>query len=118
MWWALQARIWNIVCGSDIPLGATLGGGLMLPHPAGVVFHPEVHVGVNCMIFQQVTLGSGGMKPGVPTIGGHVDIGAGAKILGGVIVGHHPQDRGQRGGAVRCAGGGDGGGCAGANHPA
>lgn len=88
-WCALRVRFWNCICGCDIPGLASLGGGLMLPHPNGVVFHPEVHVGVNCMIFQQVTLGTGGPKPGVPTIGGHVDIGAGAKILGGVIVGNH-----------------------------
>ena len=39
------------------------------------------------MIFQQVTLGSS--RGGVPTLGGHVDVGAGAKILGGVRIGHH-----------------------------
>lgn len=27
--------------------------------------------------------------PGVPTNGGHVDIGAGAKVLGGITVGDH-----------------------------
>jgi serine O-acetyltransferase len=86
---AMRARWWNIVCGSDIPLDATLGGGLMLPHPNGVVIHPEARVGVNCMIFQQVTLGTGGPVPGAPTLGGHVDVGAGAKILGGVTIGDH-----------------------------
>ena len=30
-----------------------------------------------------------GPVPGLPTIGGHVDIGAGAKILGGVHIGDH-----------------------------
>jgi serine O-acetyltransferase len=88
-WCAARARFWNVVCGSDIPLGASLGGGLLLPHPNGVVMHPDVHIGVNCLVFQQVTLGTGGPKPGVPTIGGHVDIGAGAKVLGGVLIGNH-----------------------------
>jgi serine O-acetyltransferase len=41
------------------------------------------------LIFQQVTLGTGGRIPGCPKLGGHVDVGAGAKILGGVTIGNH-----------------------------
>ena len=37
------------------------------------------------MLFQQVTIGANGQ--GCPTIGGHVDIGAGAKIIGLISVG-------------------------------
>jgi serine O-acetyltransferase len=48
-----------------------------------------VRIGANCLIFQQVTLGTGGKKPGVPTLGGRVDVGAGAKILGGVQIGDY-----------------------------
>jgi serine O-acetyltransferase len=52
------------------------------------VIHPDAVIGVNCLIFQQVTIGS---RRGaeVPVIGGHVDIGAGAKILGNVRIGDH-----------------------------
>lgn len=59
----------------------------MIPHPNGIVFHPDAEIGPNCLIFQQVTLGTNG--DGLPKIGGHVDIGAGAKILGRVVVGDH-----------------------------
>jgi serine O-acetyltransferase len=84
----LRHRFWSVVTGADIPLNCQIGGGLLIPHPNGIVIHPDVKIGVNCLIFQQVTLGirSG---PGVPTIGGHVDIGAGAKILGPIRIGHH-----------------------------
>ncbi len=85
----LAHRFWGAVAGADIPLNCRLGGGLLLPHPNGVVIHPGVVVGPNCLIFQQVTLGAGGPKPGVPALGGHVDVGAGAKLLGGVVVGDH-----------------------------
>ncbi|HWJ71134.1 MAG TPA: serine acetyltransferase [Sphingobium sp.] len=80
-------RFWSIVTGADIPLNARLGGGLLMPHPNGIVFHPDIQIGPNCLVFQQVTLGANGR--GVPRIGGHVDIGAGAKILGRVTVGDH-----------------------------
>jgi serine O-acetyltransferase len=86
---AMRYRFWSVMSGADIPLTCSLGGGLLLTHPNGIVIHPEARVGVNCLIFQQVTLGVGGRVPGAPRIGGHVDIGAGAKILGGVVIGDH-----------------------------
>lgn len=84
----LQHRFWSAVCGADIPLNSQLGGGLILIHPNGIVIHPEASVGVNCLILQQVTIGVGS-TPGLPVIGGHVEIGAGAKILGGIQIGDH-----------------------------
>ena len=84
-WLTVRHAFWSIVTGAHIPLGCRLGGGLMLPHPNGVVIHPDAVVGPNCLIFQQVTLGA--VRGGVPRLGGHVDVGAGAKILGGVVIG-------------------------------
>jgi serine O-acetyltransferase len=81
-------RFWSVVAGTDIPLNCQIGGGLLIPHPNGIVIHPDAKIGVNCLIFQQVTLGSRG-RGGVPEIAGHVDIGAGAKILGSVKIGAH-----------------------------
>ncbi len=81
-------RMWSIVTGADIPLNTEIAGGLLIPHPNGIVIHPGVTIGPNCLIFQQVTLGAGAGE-GMPKIGGHVDIGAGAKILGPVMIGDH-----------------------------
>jgi serine O-acetyltransferase len=83
----LRHRWWSIVTGADIPLNCRIGGGLLIPHPNGIVIHPEVQVGPNCLLFQQVTLGHAGA--GVPRLGGHVDVGAGAKIIGSVTIGDH-----------------------------
>lgn len=84
----LRHRFWSAISGADIPLNCNIGGGLLIPHPNGIVIHPAAAVGVNCLIFQQVTIGTreGG---GLPQIGDHVDIGAGAKILGPVKIGSH-----------------------------
>jgi serine O-acetyltransferase len=84
----LRHRFWSIVTGADIPLNSQIAGGLLLPHPNGIVIHPDARIGPNCLIFQQVTIGSRG-RDGAPVIGGHVDIGAGAKILGPVKIGDH-----------------------------
>jgi serine O-acetyltransferase len=78
-------RFWSIVTGADIPVNACIGGGLMLPHPNGVVIAPAARVGANCIIFQQVTLGT--IDGGYPEIDDLVLIGAGAKVLGPVTIG-------------------------------
>jgi len=83
----LQYRFWSVVTGADIPINSILGGGLLITHPNGIVIHPKAKVGPNCLIFQQVTIGS--RDGGIPVIGGNVDIGAGAKIIGNVNVGNH-----------------------------
>jgi serine O-acetyltransferase len=83
----LRHRLWSVVTGADIPLTSSIGGGLLIPHPNGIVIHPDAKIGCNCLIFQQVTIGA--TTKGIPTIRGHVDIGAGAKIIGPVEVGEH-----------------------------
>jgi serine O-acetyltransferase len=83
----LRHRFWSAISGADIPLNARIGGGLLIPHPNGIVIHPLASIGPNCLLFQQVTIGAAG--GGIPTIGGHVDVGAGAKILGSVTIGDH-----------------------------
>lgn len=83
----LRHCFWSIVTGAEIPINCRIGGGLMIPHPNGIVIHPDVSVGPNCLIFQQVTLGS--TRHGTPSVGGHVDIGCGAKVLGPITIGNH-----------------------------
>jgi serine O-acetyltransferase len=87
-WLVFRHRFWSVITGADIPLNCKIGGGLLLNHPNGIVIHPAARIGVNCLISQQVTVG-GREKTGLPEIGGHVDVGAGAKILGPVRVGDH-----------------------------
>jgi len=85
-WAVLRHRFWSVVTGCDVPLNAHIGGGLLLPHPNGVVIHPLASIGPNCLIFQQVTIGTRHDRH-APQIGAGVDIGAGAKILGPVRIG-------------------------------
>ena len=82
-WYVICHRFWSAITGADIPLNCNLGGGLLIPHPNGIVIHPSAEIGPNCLIFQQVTI------VGKVKIGGHVDIGAGAKLIKPVSVGNH-----------------------------
>ncbi len=82
-WNVIQHRFWSVVTAADIPLNCQIEGGLLLTHPNGVVIHPAATIGPNCLILQQVTIVEG------VKIGGHVDIGAGAKIIRAVKIGNH-----------------------------
>mgnify|MGYP002371346030 FL=1 len=84
----MRHRFWSIITGADIPVNCNIGAGILMPHPNGIVIHPAAEIGANCLIFQQVTIGAN-ERGEVPKIGNHVDIGAGAKIIGGVIIGDH-----------------------------
>jgi|TARA_R110002110_G_scaffold388205_1_gene600309 serine O-acetyltransferase len=85
----LRYRFWSIITGAEIPINGNLGGGLLIPHPNGIVIHPDAYIGVNCLIHQQVTIGVNRKSNKPPTIAGHVDIGAGAKIIGDISIGAH-----------------------------
>ncbi len=67
------------------PRGARIGAGFCLIHPSNVIIG-AVEIGEDCLIFHDVTCGSGPM-PGMPKIGNGVDIYVGARILGGVVIG-------------------------------
>ena len=75
--------------GIEIHPAAIIGKGFFIDHGMGVVIGETAEVGDYVTLFQGVTLGGTGKEHGKrhPTIGNHVVIGAGAKILGGIKIG-------------------------------
>lgn len=75
--------------GIEIHPGATIGKGLFIDHGSGVVIGETAEIGDYCTLYQGVTLGGTGKDVGKrhPTLGNHVMVGAGAKILGPFRVG-------------------------------
>ena len=47
----IQYQFWSVVTATDIPLNCQIQGGLLLPHPNGIVIHPSASIGPNCLIF-------------------------------------------------------------------
>jgi serine O-acetyltransferase len=85
-YWKLRHLLWSVITGSEFDLNSTIGERLRLPHPNGVVVHGSAVIGDDCMIMQQVTIGQLS-DIHAPVIGSRVYIGAGAKVLGKVIIG-------------------------------
>ena len=116
----LLARMTSEWCrfttGIDIHPGATIGARLFIDHGVGVVIGETAIIGDDVTIFQGATLGGTGKDSGKrhPTVGDHVTISAGAKVLGPVHGWQPRKDWRGRGGAQRCAGVFHGGRCAGA----
>lgn len=77
--------------GIEIHPGAQIGRNVFIDHGSGVVIGETAIVGDHCIIYQGVTLGGTGKDKGKrhPTIGSHVMISAGAKILGPIIIGDY-----------------------------
>ena len=76
--------------GVDIHPEARLGRRVFIDHATGVVIGQTAEVGNDVVIFHGVTLGGVSMTPGKrhPTVGDHVMIGAGAKVLGPITIGN------------------------------
>ncbi len=84
----------HIITGADLAWQASVGPGVALYHPTGVVLGPDVVLGRNCAVQQGVTLGAvrerGRMPDGrldSPVVGDDVTLGAGSRILGPITVG-------------------------------
>jgi serine O-acetyltransferase len=75
--------------GIEIHPGARLGRRFVIDHGMGVVIGETAEVGDDVYIYHQVTLGGISTEKGKrhPTIGNNVIIGAGAKVLGAILIG-------------------------------
>ena len=83
------ARVARLLTGIEIHPGAKLGRRLIIDHGLGVVIGETAEIGDDVYIYHQVTLGGTSSDHGKrhPTIGNNVIIGAGAKVLGAILVG-------------------------------
>jgi serine O-acetyltransferase len=87
----LLSQLTRFLTGIEIHPGATIGEGVFIDHGMGVVIGETAEVGNNVTIYQGVTLGGTGKEAGKrhPTVEENVVVGAGAKVLGNIRVGHH-----------------------------
>ena len=78
----------KLLTGIEIHPGATIGKGLVIDHGTGVVIGETTEIGDNCTLYQGVTLGGTGKDVGKrhPTLGDNVLVGAGAKVLGPIVI--------------------------------
>ncbi|WP_035985701.1 serine O-acetyltransferase [Leptolyngbya sp. KIOST-1] len=87
----LISHLARFLTGIEIHPGATIGKAVFIDHGMGVVIGETAIVGDYALIYQGVTLGGTGKEVGKrhPTLGDNVVVGAGAKVLGNIYVGHN-----------------------------
>jgi serine O-acetyltransferase len=84
------SHIARFFTGIEIHPGAVLGERVFFDHAMGVVVGETAEIGDGCTIYQGVTLGGTSLYKGTkrhPTLGKNVVVSAGAKVLGGFVVG-------------------------------
>ncbi|MGD8568744.1 MAG: serine O-acetyltransferase [Gammaproteobacteria bacterium] len=81
------ARVWSNI---DIHPGATIGRRFFIDHGAGVVIGETAEIGNDVTLYHGVTLGGTSWNKGKrhPTLQSGVMVGAGAKILGPIVIGN------------------------------
>lgn len=84
----LISQISRFLTGIEIHPGAIIGTGFFIDHGMGVVIGETTEIGNDVTLYQGVTLGGTGKNHGKrhPTIGDGVVVGAGAKILGPIVI--------------------------------
>ena len=84
----LVSQISRFITGIEIHPGAKIGDRLFIDHGMGIVIGETAEIGNDCTIYHNVTLGGTGkdINKRHPTIGNNVMIGAGAKVLGPIII--------------------------------
>lgn len=85
------SQINRAITGIEIHPGAKIGRRFFIDHGMGVVIGETTEIGDDVLLYQGVTLGGTGKEKGKrhPTIGNHVVIGSGAKVLGNITIGDH-----------------------------
>jgi serine O-acetyltransferase len=86
----LLTHLSRFLTGIEIHPGTNIGEGFFIDHGMGIVIGETAEIGKNVTLYQGVTLGSLSLHKGKrhPTIEDGVIIGAGAKVLGPITIGH------------------------------
>jgi serine O-acetyltransferase len=85
------SQIMRGITGIEIHPGATIGHNFFIDHGMGVVIGETAEIGDSVTLYHGVTLGGTSLQKikRHPTIGDHVVIGAGAKVLGAITIGNN-----------------------------
>jgi len=75
--------------GIELPYTVVIGRRLKIEHQGAIVVHGYARIGNDCVIRQGVTIGNRTLdrRYDAPVLGCNVEVGAGAKILGDVVLG-------------------------------
>lgn len=83
-------KLVQIITGIELPCEVPIGRGFIIEHSGSIIVSGFARFGDHCRIRTGVVIGLSRVEdPCAPQIGDHVDIGAGAKLLGNIRIGNH-----------------------------
>ena len=86
----LLYKLVQIVTGIELPCEVPIGKNFVIEHSGGIVVSGFARFGDHCRIRNGVVIGLSRVSdPCAPQFGNHVDIGAGAKVLGNIRIGNN-----------------------------
>lgn len=89
IYWLLYKFV-QILTGIELPCEVTIGKNFVIDHFGAIVISGYARFGDNCRIRTGVVVGLQRIdEPCAPVIGNNVDIGAGAKVLGPILIGNN-----------------------------
>jgi len=74
------------IYGIELPYTAKIGRRVVIGHQNGIVVHPGAEIGDDCLIRQNVTVGTGTAGGAAPRLGRNVRLGAGSVISGDILI--------------------------------
>lgn len=88
LYYRRKHNILGMKLGMSIPVN-TFGKGLLIYHPQGIIVHKEARCGEFCKLHGCNCVGNSGKEKefrNTPILGKNIDLGVGAKIIGGIEV--------------------------------
>ncbi len=84
----MMSNLGRFLTGIEIHPGAVIGKRFFIDHGMGIVIGETAEIGDDCSLYHGVTLGGTSWNPGKrhPTLGNNIVVGAGAKILGPIMI--------------------------------
>ncbi len=83
-------KLVQVLTGVELPCECVVGRRFRIDHFGGIIISGYASFGDDCVVRNGVTVGLKRVEhPVAPRFGNHVDIGAGAKVLGDITIGDH-----------------------------
>ncbi|WP_415612287.1 serine acetyltransferase [Liquorilactobacillus hordei] len=88
VWILVDFVFLRLLLNCELRVNTEIGTGLKIFHPYNIIINDGVEIGENCILRHNTTIGNNGRNKLCPKLGDNVNIGCGAVIIGGIVIGN------------------------------